>query len=172
MSDPGGSIVSLWRIAAETPSYMADDLSGTGAKRSGGRWNRRGTPAVYTSQSRALACLETIVHLGPANLPLNRYLVAIDVPLGAWRSRQVFDAARHVGWDAEPPGAVSIEWGDEWARGATTLVAEVPSVIVPEESNLIINPRHADVASVTVRKIRKWLYDARVRVRADPRRLL
>jgi RES domain-containing protein len=167
VSGPSPSFVSLWRIAADTPSYTADDLSGAGAKKSGGRWNRRGTAAVYASESRALACLETFVHLRASGLPLNRYLVAIHVPVDAWRNRHVFDTARHVGWDAEPPGAVSIEWGDAWARGGATLVAEVPSVIVPEESNVLINPRHADASAVTARKIRKWLYDARVRSGPD-----
>jgi RES domain-containing protein len=50
--------VVLWRIAADTPAYEAHDLSGKGAELSGGRWNRKGTPVVYASVSRALACLE------------------------------------------------------------------------------------------------------------------
>jgi RES domain-containing protein len=53
---------TAWRIATDTPDYEADDLSGAGAKQTGGRWNERGLPLLYASESRALACLETVVH--------------------------------------------------------------------------------------------------------------
>jgi len=152
----------FWRIATDTLEYTADDASGAGAERSGGRWNPRGTPLMYASSTRALACLETVVHLGGAvALPLNRYLVRIDLPPDLWAVRTVFDAAQHVGWDALPPGRVSVAWGAAWAHGGASCVAEVPSVIVPEESNVLINPRHPQAQRITVRKQRRWLYDAR-----------
>ncbi len=94
--------ITLWRIAPDTPEFTADDLSGRGAELSGGRWNRPGTPVVYASSSRALACLESIAHLGAGDLPLNRYLVEIRVPVAVWRQRVEMDPAAHVGWDAEP----------------------------------------------------------------------
>src|SRR5437763_13633524 len=72
--------VFAWRIAPDTPDYTADDLTGEGARQSGGRWNRVGTPMVYASGSIELACLETIVHLRAGDLPLNRYLVQIELP--------------------------------------------------------------------------------------------
>lgn len=72
--------VSLWRIATDTTDYEADDLSGRGAELTGGRWNRKGTPVVYTASTPSLACLEAVVHLGASALPLNRFLVRIDVP--------------------------------------------------------------------------------------------
>lgn len=161
---PEAAPVALWRIATDTPEYTADDLSGAGAERSGGRWNARGTPMVYASTSRALACLETVVHLGagPA-LPLNHYLVRLDIPAELWAARTVFDAAQHVGWDALPAARVSIAWGTAWAFEGASCLAEVPSVIVPEESNLLINPRHPDGARICARKVRRWLYDPRTR---------
>src|SRR5574337_1100743 len=123
--------LAFWRIATDTPDYTADDASGAGAERSGGRWNARGTPLLYASSTRALACLETVVHLGGGlALPLNRYLVRVDVPAEVWAARTIFDAAAHVGWDALPPGRVSIAWGTAWAQGSTSCVAEVPSVVV------------------------------------------
>lgn len=153
----------VWRIGVDTPAYEAHDLSGKGAELTGGRWNRKGTPMLYTSASRALACLETIVHLeGSAVLPLNRYLVQILIPAHCWRSRIVFDDAAHAGWDAEPAGRVSIDWGTDWAHLVRALVAEVPSAIVPEESNVLINPVHPDVATLRATKLRKWLYDQRL----------
>ena len=154
--------VTLWRIGSDTPGYTAEDLAGVGAERSGGRWNRKGTRLVYASTSRALACLETLVHLGSGDLPLNRHLVAINVGDADWAARTGFDPASHVGWDAEPPGMVSIEWGTNWVVGSSSLLAEVPSVIVPEESNILINPRHPNAAALGARKVRTWSYDARL----------
>lgn len=156
--------VEIWRIAADTPDFGAEDLAGRGAELTGGRWNRKGTPLVYASASRALAGLETVVHLASGDaLPLNRYLVRIGIPMGLWSARTVFDPRRHVGWDAAPAGKVSMDWGTDWARGGTTLLAQVPSVIVPEEHNLLVNPRHPDVARLTAVKIRKWTYDQRLK---------
>jgi RES domain-containing protein len=153
----------VWRIATDTPDYGADDLSGKGAERTGGRWNRKGTPLIYTSTSIALACLETLVHLtGGMSLPLNRYLVRISVSPTAWRKRVIFDPAEHVGWDAEPPGLVSIDWGTQWARSGASLLAEVPSVVVPEESNILSNPAYKGAGRLNVRKLRHWRYDLRL----------
>ncbi len=70
----------MWRIATDTPTYEADDLSGAGAKATGGRWNAAGVACVYASETRALACLQTIVHLNAGGLPLNRNLVAVTIP--------------------------------------------------------------------------------------------
>ena len=70
----------LWRIAAETRKYGADDLSGAGAAKSPGRWNDDGQPALYTAPTIAIAVLETAAHVDDSGLPLNRYLVQIDVP--------------------------------------------------------------------------------------------
>jgi RES domain-containing protein len=157
------SPVTLWRIGSDTRDYTAEDLAGIGAERSGGRWNRKGTRMVYASTSRALACLETLVHLGAGDLPLNRYLVLITVADAIWAARAAFDPVAHVGWDAEPAGLVSLDWGTNWAAGGTSLLAEVPSVVVPEELNVLINPRHPDAASLAATKVRKWTYDARLR---------
>lgn len=155
--------ILCWRIAADTSDYRADDRTGRGAEASGGRWNREGTPLLYTSASRALACLETLAHFG-RSLPLNRYLVEISVPGELWEARTVFDPDENVGWDAEPAGQVSLDWGSDWARGRGSLIAEVPSVIVPEESNVLINPLASDADRLGIIKVRRWLYDARLRV--------
>lgn len=153
----------VWRIATDTPDYGADDLSGRGAEKTGGRWNRKGTPLIYTSVSIALACLETLVRIGGgAPLPLNRYLVRVPIAPTAWRKRVVFDPTAHVGWNAEPAGLVSLDWGTQWARSGASLLAEVPSVIVPEESNILINPAFSGAARLGIRKLRQWRYDFRL----------
>lgn len=155
--------VSVWRIATDTPTYTSDDLSGEGAKVTGGRWNRAGMSVVYTSESIALSCMETLVHLKAGGLPLNRYLVRIDVPDPVWKAAKVFDATTlPIGWDAIPEGKVSLDFGDQWLTSNSSALLVVASVIVPQEKNILINPAHPDVAKITATKISKWLYDPRL----------
>ena len=116
---------------------------------------------VYASSSIALACLETVVHLG-ATLPFNRYLVRIEVPDDAWSSAIRLDPDARVGWDALPEGKVSLDAGEAWATSRHSVLLIVPSVIVPEEDNVLINPAHADTASIQARKMRRWTYDTRL----------
>jgi RES domain-containing protein len=154
---------AVWRIATDTPAYTANDLSGAGAKATGGRWNAAGAAVVYASQTRALACLETVVHLSAGGLPLNRYLVEVTIPDDLWVDAQTMSpASLPVGWDAEPAGRTSIEFGTSWIRSGASALLVVPSVIVPEESNVLINPLHPDSGRVTAAKVRKWLYDPRL----------
>ena len=153
--------VFLWRIATDTPDYTADDMSGAGAKKTGGRWNRIGNPVLYTSPSIALACLETVVHLGVSALPLNRFLVRLEVPDAVWAKRITLSPAP-VGWEAEPAGAVSLDAGDHWLASRDSALLLVPSVIVPEEFNVLVNPLHSDSATLIVTKMRQFRYDARL----------
>ena len=155
--------VTLWRIGVDAPDYTADDTSGRGAEVTGGRWNRKGRPVLYTSTSIALACLETVVHCKAVGLPLNRYLVAITVPAEAWKARQAWDAASlAVGWDAQPEGKVSLDLGDAWINSLASPLLVVPSVIVPEEMNVLVNPAHPQARGITAKKRRKWWYDPRL----------
>lgn len=155
--------VAVWRIASDTPDYEADDTSGKGAEKTGGRWNRPGVPMLYASTSISLACLETVVHLArKRRLPLNRYLVKLTVPQSAWQAALDADPTALVGWDAEPAGMVSLDWGTHWAASTVSLIARVPSVIVPEECNVLVNPAHPDAAAIKAVKVRKWLYDERL----------
>ena len=152
-----------WRIATDSPDYEADDTTGKGAELTGGRWNRRGVPVIYSSSSRALACLETVVHLAVGQLlPLNRYLVEIEIPGKLLRKKTQLDSADLVGWDAVPAGRTSIDWGASWLHSRETLVALVPSIVVPEEFNVLINPQHPDIKHVTFTKVRRWTYDPRL----------
>ncbi|MBV9247782.1 MAG: RES family NAD+ phosphorylase [Acetobacteraceae bacterium] len=93
--------LTFWHT--DTPTYEADDLSGAGANATGGRWNPAGVAVVCTT--RALACLETVVHLNAGGLPLNRYLVEVTVPDDIWADAQTTTpASLLIGWDAEPQG--------------------------------------------------------------------
>lgn len=138
-------------------------MTGKGAELTGGRWNEEGVPVVYAAENRSLACLETVVHLAAAGLPLNRYLVEVAIPDAVW------DAARRetkdslpVGWDARPAGRASVAFGTAWLRGRASAVLLVPSVIVIEEFCVLINPAHPACAGVVASKMRLWLYDRRL----------
>ena len=157
-------MIQAWRIGTDTPLYLADDLTGAGAKHTGGRWNTKGNALVYASSSRALACLETLVHLGAGSLPLNRYLVRIDIPDDVWQKSTVLElSAAPVGWDALPEGMVSLNFGNAWLASNASAILLVPSIVVPDEQNVLINPAHPDTATIKATKIQKWIYDARLK---------
>jgi len=154
-------VICAWRIATDTPGYTADDLTGAGAKISGGRWNRPGSPLLYCASNISLAVLETFIHLGAGGLPLDRYLVELAIPDAVWQ-RAITLQAPPVGWDAIPTGKVSLDEGDRWLKANRSALLLVPSVIVQEEWNVLVNPMHADAAAIMARKVRKWTYDPRL----------
>ncbi len=157
--------MKLWRIATETRHYSADDLSGTGAAKSPGRWNADGEPVIYCAPSVAVAVLETAAHIDDGGLPLNRYLVAIEVPKAVWAARaQATERELPAGWDAIPAGMMSVTFGSEWLRSPRSAVLLVPSVIVPEERIALINPRHRDASALRARKVRRFDYNRLFRV--------
>ncbi|CAH2605956.1 Prs ADP-ribosylating toxin (plasmid) [Rhodovastum atsumiense] len=157
---------TVWRIATDAPGYEADDLTGAGAKTTGGRWNEAGLPVVYASESPALASLETIVHLNADDLPLNRYLVAVTIPDDVWAAAQRESlTSLPVSWDAEPARRASMTFASPWLRAGNTALLLVPSAIAPEETNILINPRLAASAGIGARKLRKWLYAPRLAAR-------
>ena len=154
----------VWRIATDTPDYEADDMTGKGAEMTGGRWNPVGTPLVYAADSIALACLETLAHLAAGALPLNRFLVQITIPDDLIRSATRETATSlPVGWTSHPPGRVSIEYGRQWVASKSAAVLIVPSVIVTESLNFLINPSHSAASSITAVKVRPWTFDSRLR---------
>jgi RES domain-containing protein len=139
-------------------------MAGKGAAHKGGRWNGPGEHVTYTSTTIALAAWETRAHLGRsgAQLPFNRFLVRIDVPINVWAARTQVPRPLAVGWNAIPEGRVSRGIGSTWlATGASALLV-VPSVIIEEEDNVLINPAHPDAKYLSATKVRRFLYDHRV----------
>jgi hypothetical protein len=92
-----------------------------------------------------------------------RFLVRIDLPDDLWDARlSVSTSFLDVGWNAVPPGKVSPDLGDAWLKDAASpLVPEVASAIVPEESNILLDSRHPDMARLKPTKLRLWQYDGR-----------
>lgn len=150
----------LWRIAAQTRTYAADDLSGAGAAKYPGRWNDSGQPVLYSAPTIGIAVLETAAHIDDAGLPLNRYLVRIVVPDAVWAARELLDVAKlPVTWSAIPAGRASIQAGGEWLRRGHSAILAVPSVIVPEETAALINPLHPDAKGMTAEIVRLFEYN-------------
>ena len=155
--------VALWRIAHTTARYSADDLSGTGAAIAGGRWNPVGVPVVYSASSIALATLEKAVHTASHMALVNAFLVMITVPRPCWARRTTIDEddlPRH--WDAIPPVAATAKLGGRWVDSHSSLLLDVPSAIVPEERNVLINPAHPDARLLGVQVIRPFGLDKRL----------
>lgn len=153
------TMIALWRIGATTRTYTADDLSGVGSAIHGGRWNAEGQRVLYTSRTIALAVLETAAHVPAGNLPRDRYVVRIGVPEEDYRQRRVLSTAMlPADWDAIPGSATALALGSQWYVDASELLLEVPSVVVPEESALIVNATHPSAKHVTSELVRKFDY--------------
>ncbi len=168
----------FWRIASNVPGeYAADDLRGEGARKHGGRWNSPGVPAVYASLTVATAVLETLAHIGMRRQPTNRYLVAIDIAdkyLSSPDAKIVTYNANDlpIHWNAQPVHQVSQLWGDQRLfsvarapRGnpLPPMGFVVPSVLVEEECNIVLNPRHPWVKRYARAKvIRPFVFDRRL----------
>lgn len=152
--------MKLWRIAADTKNYPATDLSGGGASKSPGRWNNASEHVIYASQTIAIAVLETAAHVDDTGLPLNRYLIELEVPDDVWAMREeIAINALPVTWSAIPSGNGSAKIGSQWLAGLKSPILLVPSVIVPEERATLINPLHPEASRITARVIRLFEYN-------------
>ncbi|MFW5882816.1 MAG: RES family NAD+ phosphorylase [Verrucomicrobiota bacterium] len=148
----------VWRIVKTR--YANSAFNGEGAERYGGRWNSMGVPAVYAAESRALAILELLVHasgllpayaLISADIPDNliEHLPQKDVP-SDWRTQPHSPGARHL--------------GDRWLRSDKDYpVLCVPSAIVPEEKNYLLDPRHPRFGELRIGKPTKTILDRRLK---------
>lgn len=151
--------MKLWRIAAETRLYAATDLSGGGAALFPGRWNEAQQAVIYSALSIALAVLETAAHIDDAGLPLNRFLIEIDVPEAVWTQHEKIKHHELAAtWSAIPAGRASVQIGAEWLATKRSPVLLVPSVIVPEECVALINPSHPAASAITAQVIRPFEY--------------
>lgn len=129
----------------------------------GGRWNSKDQAVVYTSESIALATLETLAHLGDRVAIRNAFLVRVEVPAAVWAERETVPVtALDPTWVAEPAGLTTIKFGDAWLQSLRSPLIEVPSVIVPEEKNILINPAHTMSRKIRASVSRQYMYDPRL----------
>jgi RES domain-containing protein len=152
----------LWRI---TTRKWALDKRCDGARLNGGRWNPVGYPAMYAGTTIAICALEKFVHLaGAAHPPL--VLVAIDVPDDVPGNAALFirpalaDLPRD--WFELPAPACVQEFGRKWLASSAQLLMIVPSAIIPEAGNAVINPMHSAYENVTLEVVREFTFDARI----------
>ncbi|HEA30599.1 MAG TPA: RES domain-containing protein [Leeuwenhoekiella sp.] len=153
--------MKVFRIDRE--KHLDSTLSGIGASRTKGfRWNSLNTRMVYSSESRALAILEVAVHLDLAeDLPSDRYYVEIDIPDDITILEvQLGDLPDN--WDAFPPTTITQLLGDDFVSQNEAAILKVPSSIVPEEFNYLINPLHDDVKNIKVARTKAMKFDKRL----------
>ena len=147
----------LWRVARR--AYALDRL-GVGARDTGGRWNTAGTAVIYTGRTVGIAALEKFVHLAGV-VPPDLVLVRVVLPEGASSDTPTV-ADLPPGWDAPRPGPASMQFGTRWAREHRSLILYVPSAIVPEETNGLLNPGHEEFGAVRMKIEREFHYDSRM----------
>lgn len=142
-------------------SKFASDLSGKGAEKSGGRWNNKGTALVYTSASRALCTTEIAVHTPLGNLPLDYKLISIEIP-DAIKIRKIDTLALPANWKSFPHSHSTREIGDKFVSEGIFAVLQVPSVVVQDEFNFLINPAHADFHNIHILAVEPFDFDERL----------
>jgi RES domain-containing protein len=131
-----------------------------GARLYGGRWNHKGTALVYAASHASLAVLEALVH--SETLPANMVLVAYDVP-AAPAPRVRLPASLPRDWAAYPFPKVTQDLGTTWAKSRAELALRVPSAVVPNEMNWLMNPHHPAIAKVKATVFGPFSFDRRLR---------
>ena len=149
--------LSAWRIVKAAHADHA--FTGEGARRTGGRWNSPGVPMVYASEHKSLAVLEMLAHLYPGEMP--RYLTfRIELDAGLverWPLERLPPR-----WREEMPASATRLLGDAWAKESRSAALAVPSAIIPEELNLLLNPSHPDFAKIKIAKPTPFAFDPRL----------
>ncbi len=150
--------MEVYRIAQEK---YATDLSGNGAKLYGGRWNSEGIFALYTSSSRSLALLETLAHTNAALLAEKIYLlVTLSIPTSLKPEIIALDKLPRD-WDSRDQLTGTQRAGDLFLQKQKSLLLAVPSVLMPEEFNYVLNPLHPDMRKLKITHQRRMRFDKR-----------
>jgi RES domain-containing protein len=147
-----------WRIVPASTAAKA--FSGEGARLYGGRWNSAGVAMVYASEHKSLAALEARVHVETTK-KIKRYkcfAFHFDEKL-----MEVFRrASLPKDWQEEPPPPSIQSLGDAWVKAADSVILAVPSVIIPDELNYLINPNHKDFNKIKIEKPTDFAFDPRL----------
>lgn len=136
----------MWVYRLVKARYAATALDGSGAKAHGGRWNSKGVAMVYASDTIALAALELLVHLHHGQI-LNQYLL-FSLELADESTMSLNERALPSDWRRDPPPSSTAAIGDNWAASLQSPALAVPSTIVPQQRNVLLNPAHAEFNAV------------------------
>lgn len=147
--------MKLYRFSAKKYSL---DLSGEGARLYGGRWNSRGFPVVYTSFTISLSLLELLVYAASYEEIKNNALMRLELPKDAEQSVTEIKVKKE--WQKDI--AYSRFIGDSFLASKKTLLMKVPSAIIPEEYNILINPLHPDSKKIKIVSANPFHFDNRL----------
>jgi RES domain-containing protein len=150
--------MKAWRISKQKHARTA--FSGDGARLYGGRWNSPGVPVVYVAESQSLAVLEVLVHLDAPAL-LEKY-VFLEVGFDASLVTDLDRNSLPKNWQSDPVPEAIQAIGDRWVLSGDSAVLRVPSILVPEESNFLLNPRHPDFRKIGVSRPQPFRFDPRL----------
>jgi RES domain-containing protein len=153
-------VIEVWRLVrARFCSTTAAAFSGEGAALAGGRWNRKGTRVVYASCSRSLAILEILATIDRVDAPADYAFAAASVAEGDLAQLPSLPPD----WRRPARSEATIEIGERFVAEGRALALAIPSVIVPQEFNYLINPLHARFSAITIRKsLEPFAFDARI----------
>jgi RES domain-containing protein len=150
----------VWRLS---PPAYAEALDGKGNRVFGARWNSPGRGVVYTCESLSLCVLETYVHFSPAQREIipNFEAVQISIPDDAGATRIKIEMYRQILSQRDPLAAFR-KIGDDWLTGGRDLLLIAPSVIIPEDMNIMLNPVHPRMKDVVIASRRNFQFDSRL----------
>lgn len=151
----------LYRISQL--KYLTD-LSGTGARLYGGRWNSEGNAVLYTASSFSLALLETMAHTAIDNIPADFGYIAIAAPDPSPEFPMETLSANDLpaDWKHYPAPFQLQEIGDRWVKSRNSLYLRLPSVIVEIEDNYLVNPMHPGFVQLRIQTQGSVPLDSRV----------
>ncbi len=145
-----------------TRQKYSKSLSGKGAALSGNRWNSKGVEMIYTSQSRALAMAEVLVHLPLHQLPSDFKMICIEIPQTVSVETLKFNDLPKL-WNALPHHISSQKIGDDFIMQKQSLILKVPSAVVYGDFNYLINPYHSDFKSISIKSVDDFPIDQRLK---------
>lgn len=140
--------------------HRATAFNGEGARLAGGRWNHKGNRVVYCSETRALAAMELFVNLDPNMAPPDLVFIGADVPDDLVTVVKIADLPSN--WRDYPAPDEAKDVGTEWITKKTSAALAVPSALMPDERNLLLNPEHADFVRIKIGKPSRFTFDPRM----------
>lgn len=147
-----------WRLVQRR--HVESAFTGIGARTHGGRWNSPGTAVIYASDSRALATLQVLAGVRRPALLDSYEMLQMTLPERTVITVNTADLP--TGWRALPPPSGTQRIGDLWVADGRSAVLQVPSVIIPAESNFLLNPAHPDFEDVTIAGPEPFGFDPRL----------
>ena len=148
----------LYRIAKH--QYI-NSLSGEGARIYGGRWNKKGSSLLYTASNRSLATVEYLVHLPMALIPIDVYIVELYIP-DEVQFEQIEIDKLPKDWANYPAPFSLAKIGTDWINKNESLLLKVPSCIVKDEYNFLINPKHIEFDKIRINNTQPYNFDNRL----------